>query len=536
VTDNFGPGIFIGGNDCFVRNNTVTDNKDANTGPNCRGDGLRIDRYGDGGGKNTTVEDNFFCDNEHLDINVQNAGAGTTGDRNTCDTGANYNDTGASAGKVCKFDCPEKPDLVIIDKYETWIVVGSTYNITYTVENQGGASTAVGSSTDLYIDSMYNLTDATVPTLGPSETHTYTFVGPFTLNGSCDVIGLLADKDDVVDECDEDNWVDNKFCAAVRIYVDSPLTYIPPQDQFDINIIIDPYGLEIYGVEYYLTYNTSVVRAESQVKGPFLGPASDTVVVVNDIDRTSGTVSYAETRKASGGVTEANISSVIQFTAIGEAGDWTDLTIVIVIIVDADGNTVVVIIENGEAHITTNVPPVAIGCSKHAYNNAQKKFECFAQLCSDSTGVDDDIVYIRWAFGDGGYGTSEGLGYCPCKFYSYISWLWVPFGDPNGDYVPFDASLTVTDNGDPQLENTTSFPVTVYMAGDANGDGKVNILDAVLIGLTWGNDCTGTDCYGLLWETNDRADRADLNNDCTINILDAVIVGTMWGHDAYYPV
>ncbi len=102
VTDNIGPGIFIGGNDCTVSGNTVTGNTDANTGDNCRGDGLRIDRYGDGGGKNTKVYDNTFCDNEHLDINVQNAAAGTTGDDNTCDTTLNYDDTGITG---CTYSC-----------------------------------------------------------------------------------------------------------------------------------------------------------------------------------------------------------------------------------------------------------------------------------------------------------------------------------------------------------------------------------------------------------------------------------------------
>ncbi|OFV68497.1 MAG: cell surface protein [Candidatus Syntrophoarchaeum caldarius] len=322
---------------------------------------------------------------------------------------------------------------------------------------------------------------------------------------------------------------------SVDIYVEPELTNIAPQDQFDVNIVIDPHGIPIYGVEYYLTYDTSIVRAESQVKGPFLGPASDTIVVVNEIDRTNGIVSYAETRKVQGGVTDPGVSSVIQFTAIGPADTCTDLNLSGVIIVDTGKEPVLYEITNGKACIILNNPPEAAGCSKHRINNAQKKFECLAQLCSNSTDDDgDDIVYIRWAFGDGEYGTSEGLGECPCKFHSYISWNWVPFGDPNGDYEPFIVNLTVTDNGDPQLEDTTSFPVTVYMAGDANGDGMVNIIDAVYVGLNWGDTCSGTGCCEYLWATDEDADAADLNNDCQVNILDAVIVGTMWGHEAWY--
>ena len=102
VTDNIGPGIFIGGNNCNVENNTVTGSTDANTGDNSRGDGLRIDRYPDGGGRNTKVYDNTFCDNEHLDISVQNAAAGAIGDDNTCDTTLNYDDTGITG---CTYSC-----------------------------------------------------------------------------------------------------------------------------------------------------------------------------------------------------------------------------------------------------------------------------------------------------------------------------------------------------------------------------------------------------------------------------------------------
>jgi hypothetical protein len=492
------------------------------------------------GGTYNNLTSNTVCDNDGYDIYMQAGKIGNHGDENMCNKPSNWNDDGTSG---CTYSCPEKPDLVITDKYETWIVVGSTYNITYTIENQGGAATTTTTTTGVYIDGQYNdsLTAANgvgiLAANGDNETYV---LGPVTLSGTSDDISLLADKDDVVDECDEDNnWKNNTF-STLRIYVDPPLTNVSPQDQFDINITIDPAGLEIYGVEYYLTYNTSIVRAESQVKGPFLGPSGDTIVVVNDIDRTNGIVSYAETRKGVTGKDIEDISSVIQFTAIGPADTCTDLDLYGEIIVKLDGTEVTGIVKDGKVCIILNNPPVADGCTKHLHNNAQKKFECLAQLCSNSyDDDDDDIVYIRWSFGDGEYGTSEGLGECPCKFHSYTSWIWEPFGvsyKDGGRYVAFNASLTVTDNGDPQLEDTTYFDVNVYLAGDANADGKVNILDAVLIGLSWDDTCKdSTACCELLW-ANERSDKADLNNDCKINILDAVIVGTMWDHNAYYPV
>jgi hypothetical protein len=58
----------------------------------------------------------------------------------------------------------------------------------------------------------------------------------------------------------------------------------------------------------------------------------------------------------------------------------------------------------------------------------------------------------------------------------------------------------------------------VYIAGDATGDGVVNIFDAVAIGRAW-ETSRGDPSYD---------DAADLNNDGVVNIFDAVAVGRNW--------
>jgi hypothetical protein len=108
------------------------------------------------------------------------------------------------------------------------------------------------------------------------------------------------------------------------------------------------------------------------------------------------------------------------------------------------------------------------------------------------------------------------------KDHVYHSWRWNGTG-----YDPFTVILTVTDDGDPhELDDSTSFDVTVYIAGDTNGDGEVDILDATIVGLEWDHEFGTPD-----W--NDRSDKADLNNDDIVDILDAVIIGTCWGHTAW---
>ena len=330
--------------------------------------------------------------------------------------------------------------------------------------------------------------------------------------------------------------------AGVKISVEPPETIVQPQDQFDVNITVEALGTtKVYGVEYYLKYNTNVVRAETQNKGPFLGGYSDTIVVINDIDQANGIVSYAETRKVSSGVPGKDTIATIQFTAIGARGAMSTLDLFDVIIVDENKNPVPsVIITDGTVEISNNTPPVAIATSKHRTNNVAKKYPCITKLCACKSydpdeGKGGNISYVRWAFGDGQYGTSEGSFEENCqKEHKYESWLWETIGDPNGGYLKFNASLTVTDDGCPEETNTNFTLVTVYIAGDANGDGRVNILDAVYVGKHWSEECGSAPepcCY--YWTDREQQDKADLNNDCTINILDAVIIGANWGHIAW---
>ncbi len=115
---------------------------------------------------------------------------------------------------------------------------------------------------------------------------------------------------------------------------------------------------------------------------------------------------------------------------------------------------------------------------------------------------DGSIILYTWDFGDG----TNGTGAAPTHKYSTYRW--------NGTaYLPFTVNLTVTDNEG--LTNSTSQKVIIWIAGDSNGDGKVNILDASLVGLRW--------------NSNPADPCADLNNDVKVNILDASIIGLNWG-------
>ena len=337
-----------------------------------------------------------------------------------------------------------------------------------------------------------------------------------------DLMKVCADTGGAVMELDEtNNCMESFYPAGIEIRVVAPDECVDFQEQFTVDIDIDPRNIPVYGVQYTVSFNNEVLHCEWQNEGTFLsGPdGADTTVLINTIDNGAGTVAFAATRVGTtDGVVDQGTVATIKFTAIRQGAD-TNLNLSDIVVSNNLGNEILPVDDiKDTVCVWENMPPVAIGKSMHKYNNDGQKYICKVYFNgTESSDPDGEVVYWRWGFGDGNYGTGE------LKDHVYQSWKWNGSG-----YDPFMASLTVTDDGDPhQLDNTTYFDVIVYTAGDANGDGKVNILDATIVGLKWG---ATTDCC---WDENERGSKADLNNDCKVNILDAVIIGTCWGHTAW---
>ena len=332
---------------------------------------------------------------------------------------------------------------------------------------------------------------------------------------------------------------------VVRIEVDQP-EYVPPQDQFTVNVTVDPQSIAISAVQYDLYYNTSIVRAEWANPGPFLkqGGADTDVTVLTidnewDVEDKVGKITYAETTLGSG---DGNLSSVntsgtittICFYAIGEVNTSSYMNFGDVMISGPDKLNVPCCITTTCA----NKDPVAVAKSMHRISNVASRFQCFATLCccdshgGGDAGAGETITYVRWDFGEGEYETSQDMGDCQ-KHHEYITWNWV--GGETGHYVNFTAYLTVMDGGCPPGSNTTSVKVAVYIAGDTNGDGKVDICDAACVGKRYGRTAIGpTATCGYYW-TDPQADEADLNNDNRVSTIDLMIVGTNWNRLAYSP-
>ncbi|MEA1945654.1 MAG: DUF3344 domain-containing protein [Euryarchaeota archaeon] len=426
------------------------------------------------------------------------------------------------------FRCTNLPDLVITEVYGTQ-TTGDNYTVSYTVKNIGNVNASAGHTTTLYIDGVVKDHDIPVE-LAPGGTYTGTFGIELTMTAPNDLMKVCADTGDDCMEIDEDNnCMESFYPAGIELSVNvlDDGECVDFQEQFLVNITVDPRNIPVYGVEYVLTFDNSVLHAEWQNEGTFLNSdGADTNVYINTIDNGAGTISFAATRvnTPDGIKNPPGTLAVIKFTAIQQGGS-SNLTLSNVVAANEGGGEIDPLdLIDDSVCVWENVPPVAIGKSMHNYSNDGQKYICKVYFNgTESSDPNGEVIYWRWAFGDGNYGTGE------LKDHVYQSWNWNTLTE---EYDPFVASLTVTDDGDPhQLDNTTYFDVIVYTAGDANGDGKVNILDATIVGLEWGEttDCSGAYC----WDENDRGSKADLNNDCKVNILDAVIIGTCWGHTAW---
>jgi len=292
--------------------------------------------------------------------------------------------------------------------------------------------------------------------------------------------------------------------------------------QFDVAIQVDPMGASVYGVEYELTFDPTAIHAEWQTEVDFLMQGgTNTNVYTNNIENNAGTISFAATRKDTGtGATQPGTLSTIHFTAIKQGANTT-LILTDVKASDPGAQPIPVDINNSEVEVCDNKPPVAIGKTMFKYNNVGTKYISKAYFDgSESNDTDGNIINYIWYFGDGNYGAGETYDHV------YGTWNW------NGvSYDPFEVMFTVEDDATPMMDNSITIPVNVYIAGDANGDGEVDIFDATITGLEWGHMAAfNGDTY---WYDNERGDQADLNNDQEVDIFDAVIIGANWGHTAW---
>jgi len=124
---------------------------------------------------------------------------------------------------------------------------------------------------------------------------------------------------------------------------------------FSIDVYIDPEGSEVFGAQYELHFNNSLLNATAQDKGPFFGSGSDSTVLKNEINNTMGWLKYGEVRTATPGITEPGVLATIIFHAIDDIDGLSELKFTVVKLSDPNVNPIPVNISNGSVKVRTGV-------------------------------------------------------------------------------------------------------------------------------------------------------------------------------------
>jgi len=123
-------------------------------------------------------------------------------------------------------------------------------------------------------------------------------------------------------------------------------------DTFTIDIIVDSAGSEVYGAQYELYFDNTVLNATSQAQGTFLSQdGENTNVPANPINNTLGKIVYCEARMGTPvGVTGNGVLASITFEAIKSG--TSDLTLSYVMLMDSPNSELATTVNSGSCMVT----------------------------------------------------------------------------------------------------------------------------------------------------------------------------------------
>lgn len=140
---------------------------------------------------------------------------------------------------------------------------------------------------------------------------------------------------------------------AAHVYIDPEYQTASIGDTITVDIIVDPEeGIGVYGAQYNLSFDNTLLNATDQNTGPFLSQdGANTIVFWNNINNTIEIVGYGESRMMEVyGVTTPGILTTVTFEVIAEEG-ISELGLSNVHLSDNDSNVIPTTYTNGSVDI-----------------------------------------------------------------------------------------------------------------------------------------------------------------------------------------
>ncbi|WP_440956233.1 PKD domain-containing protein [Methanosarcina sp. Mfa9] len=173
------------------------------------------------------------------------------------------------------------------------------------------------------------------------------------------------------------------FCSLVS---EPNVTSVEPGDVFTVTVSIDPHSVEVYGLQYNVSFDPDAFEVMSQSPGPFLSQDGQSTFIIPQIGNEIGEVLYAEVRYGTKtGVSEPGIVSTIEFKVKDQVSshgvkEFALNEVLIVEIVDSEQQTAgydftngaVVLLSSSVSNFTANVTegeaPLTVGFTDASKN------------------------------------------------------------------------------------------------------------------------------------------------------------------------
>ncbi|MHC1592681.1 MAG: CARDB domain-containing protein, partial [Methermicoccaceae archaeon] len=418
---------------------------------------------------------------------------------------------------LVKLECAGQegePDLTVFMGLSPFAAVGEPMYIVGDVWNIGGGH--ANNSTLVVFANGTPIENVSVNALASGCDFHFDFNYTPSSEGMLNITAI-ADYYGVVNESNENNntrtvYVDVGEMPHAVMYMHPEAVWAKPNSTFSVAVNISSMEPLITAFSN-ISFNTTALELVSQTNGHYMMQDGVPTTVQKSYDNGVGYALYNETRLSPVGVMGTGTLYTLTFRVKQDApfGAYPLSFINVSALLKTSGEPVAPMLVPCTVNVSNNTQPTAVGSVKHTINNAHSNtyFNGSASYDPDHTGAGNGIVQYLWDFGDGTItSTTENI---TSHVYTYYLW-----NGSSSTYMPFTVNLTVFDSG--AAYNYTYIPVVVFMAGDANGDGVANILDAALVGLHWNAAYGGAGYH----------DGADLNNDDVVNVLDAAIVGLNW--------